>query len=159
MLDCIDAVRGSSYAAKVDFSRIGASGHSQGGGGAIMAARDSRITATVPFQPYIRGLGHDPDSQEEQTAPMLLLSGGSDNLAGPALNQRPVFDRVDVPVFWATLDSAGHFEPAGDFGEFRGMSTAWWMFQLKGDEAAADMFSGSCSACVIYGWDVKRKGL
>ncbi|MFC4261068.1 alpha/beta hydrolase family protein [Marinobacter lacisalsi] len=159
MLDCIDAVRGSSYGSNVDFSEIGASGHSQGGGGTIMAARDSRITATVPFQPYIRGLGHDPSSQDQQTAPMLLLSGSSDNLAGPAQNQRPVFDRVDVPVFWATLDGAGHFEPTGDFGDFRGISTAWWLFQLQGDDKAAELFTGPCSACDLSGWDMQRKGL
>lgn len=159
MLDCIDAVRGSSYGNNVDFSEIGAAGHSQGGGGTLMAARDSRITATVPFQPYILGLGHDASSQDEQTAPMLLLSGSSDNLAGPAMNQRPVFNRVDVPVFWATLDGAGHFEPTGDFGDFRGISTAWWLFQLQGDEEAAELFTGDCTACELRDWDVQRKGL
>ncbi|GGY70361.1 alpha/beta hydrolase family protein [Marinobacter zhanjiangensis] len=159
MLDCIDAVRGTSYGSNVDFSKVGASGHSQGGGGTLMAARDSRITATAPVQPYILGLGHDSDSQDEQTAPMLLLSGSSDNLAGPTLNQRPVFNRVDVPVFWATLDGAGHFEPTGDLGDFRGMSTAWWLYQLQGDEAAAELFTGPCSACDISGWDIERNGL
>jgi predicted dienelactone hydrolase len=159
MLDCIDAVRGARYGSNVDFSKIGAAGHSQGGGGTIMAARDSRITAIVPFQPYILGLGHDSSSQDQQTAPMLLLSGSSDNLARPAVNQRPVFNRVDAPVFWATLDGAGHFEPTGDFGDFRGISTAWWLFQLQDNSAAADLFTGPCSACDIRDWDIDRKGL
>lgn len=159
MLDCIDAVRDSSYGSRVDFSEIGAAGHSQGGGGTIMAARDERITATAPFQPYIRGLGHDSSSQDEQHAPMLLLSGSSDSLAGPTLNQAPVFERVDVPVFWGTLEGAGHFEPTGDFGDFRGMSTAWWLFQLKGDEDAAELFTGPCTACDLDGWDTETRGL
>ncbi|MFL1483538.1 alpha/beta hydrolase [Marinobacter sp. LN3S78] len=159
MLDCIDAVRQSSYSSSVDFSSIGASGHSQGGGGTIMAARDSRITATAPVQPYVLGLGHDADSQDEQTAPMLLLSGSNDALAGPARNQSPVFSRVDVPVFWATLNGAGHFEPVGDFGEFAGISTAWWLYQLQGDSAAAELFTGPCTACDLSGWDIERKGL
>lgn len=159
MLDCIDAVRQSSYGNNVDFDRIGAAGHSQGGGGTIMAARDRRITATAPFQPYILGLGHDRDSQDEQHAPMLLLSGSSDTLAGPERNQQPVFDRVDVPVFWATRDGAGHFVPVGDFGDFRGMSTAWWLYQLKGDSDAGDLFTGPCTACDLNGWDIETKGL
>lgn len=159
MLDCIDAVRDSSYGSNVDFSEIGASGHSQGGGGTIMAARDSRITATAPVQPYILGLGHDSSSQDEQTAPMLLLSGSSDSLAGPTLNQRPVFNRVDVPVFWGILDGAGHFEPTGDFGDFRGITTAWWLFQLQGDEDAAELFTGECTACDLSGWDIETKDL
>ncbi|WP_339801899.1 alpha/beta hydrolase [uncultured Marinobacter sp.] len=159
MIECIDAVRRASYGNNVDFSRIGASGHSQGGGGTIMAARDVRITATAPMQPYILGLGHRRSSQDEQSAPMLLLSGSSDALAGPALNQRPVFNRVDVPVFWATRSGASHFEPIGNFGDFRGISTAWWEFQLKGDSDAAELFTGACTACDISGWDVQRKGL
>ena len=159
MLDCIDAVRRASYGNNVDFENIGAAGHSQGGGGTLMAARDRRITATVPMQPYILGLGHDADSQDEQTAPMLLLSGGADALAGPDRNQRPVFSRVDVPVFWGTLNGAGHFEPVDDFGEFSGLSTAWWLYQLKGDSEAADLFTGPCDACDLSGWDIQRKGL
>lgn len=159
MLDCIDAVRSSSYGNRVDFANIGASGHSQGGGGTLMAARDTRITATAPIQPYILGLGHDRSSQDEQTAPMLLLSGSSDALAGPAQNQGPVFNRVDVPVFWATLNGAGHFEPVGDFGEFAGMTTAWWLFQLKDDSSAAELFTGPCTACDLNGWAIERKGL
>lgn len=159
MLDCIDAVRQSSYGSSIDFSEIGAAGHSQGGGGTIMAARDRRITATAPFQPYIRGLGHDSSSQDEQTAPMLLLSGSSDTLAGPDLNQQPVFNRVEVPVFWATREGAGHFVPTGDFGDYRGISTAWWLFQLQGDSDAAELFTGPCTACDLSGWKIETKGL
>ncbi|MCG8394504.1 MAG: alpha/beta hydrolase [Pseudomonadales bacterium] len=159
MLGCIDYLQDSIYASSIDFSKIGASGHSQGGGGTIMAARDSRITATAPVQPYILGLGHQTSSQYQQHAPMLLLSGSRDTLAGPTLNQAPVYRRVDVPVFWATLNGASHFEPVGDFGEYKGMTTAWWLYQLNGDSDAASLFTGGCSACDLSGWDVERKGL
>lgn len=159
MLGCIDRVRSAPYASQVDFSRIGAAGHSQGGGGTIMAARDERITATAPMQPYVLGLGHRSASQDQQHAPMLLLSGSSDTLAGPAQNQAPVFRRVDVPVFWATLEGAGHFVPTGNFGDYRGISTAWWEFRLKGDADAASVFTGPCTACNISGWEIQRKGL
>ena len=159
MLDCIDYLQNSSYAGNIDFSKIGASGHSQGGGGTIMAGRDARITATAPVQPYILGLGHQTSSQYQQHAPMLLLSGSLDTLAGPTLNQAPVFSRVDVPVFWATLNGASHFEPVGDFGDYKAMTTAWWLYQLSGDSDAASLFTGACSACGLSDWDVERKGL
>ncbi|MCW8127305.1 hypothetical protein [Microbulbifer halophilus] len=159
MLGCLGYLQDSSFAGQLDFSNVGASGHSQGGGGTIMAARDSRITATAPVQPYILGLGHDTTSQYQQSAPMLLLSGSTDTLAGPTLNQAPVFRRVDVPVFWATLNGAGHFEPVSDLGDFRGISTAWWLYQLEGDAEAAALFTGACEACDLSGWDVERKGL
>lgn len=159
MLACIDAVRNASYGGNVDFSKIGASGHSQGGGGTLMAATDRRITATAPMQPYVQGLGHRSSSQDNQHAPMLLLSGSRDTLAGPTLNQAPVFRRVDVPVFWANLQGAGHFVPTGNFGDYRGLSTAWWEFQLKGNSDAARLFTGPCTACNLRGWEVRRKGL
>lgn len=159
MLGCIDYLARSSYASQIDFFNIGASGHSQGGGGTIMAARDNRITATAPVQPYILGLGHDTTSQYQQHAPMLLLSGSADTLAGPTLNQAPVYRRVDVPVFWATLSGASHFEPVDDFGDFKGITTAWWLYQLSGDSDAAGLFTGGCSMCDASGWDVERKGL
>lgn len=159
MLACLDYLGRSGIAGQLDFSNVGASGHSQGGGGTLMAARNNRITATAPVQPYILGLGHDTSSQYQQTAPMLLLSGSADTLAGPTLNQAPVFRRADVPIFWATLSGASHFEPVGNMGDYRGITTAWWLFQLEDDGSAAELFTGPCSVCDLSNWDVERKGL
>lgn len=159
MLDCLDSVSAAPYAASLDFSRVGTSGHSQGGGGALMAGRDERITATAPMQPYIQGLGHDISSNDEQAGPMLLLSGSTDFLAPPDSNQAPVFQRANVPVFWANSQGTSHFEPIGNFGDYRGMSTAWWDYQLKNDESAANLFTGPCLGCDLEGWVIERKGL
>lgn len=153
MLNCIDAVRNASYGSQVDFSRIGASGHSQGGGGAVFVGEDPRVTATAPMQPYPFGFRFG-----DQTGPMLLLSGGADLIASRDRVQGPIFQRVDVPVFWATLDAGSHFEPSFSFGRFRGMSTAWWLYQLKDDTAAAELFTGACTACELNGWTIERKG-
>jgi len=159
ILACLNWLTNSSLRGSLNLSRVGVSGHSQGGGGTLMAGRDSRITATAPVQPYILGLGHSTSSQSQQRGPMLLLSGSSDSLAGPTLNQAPVFQRANVPVFWATRNGASHFEPVGDLGDFRGISTAWFLFQLRGDTAAAQLFTGSCTMCNASGWSVQRKGL
>lgn len=153
MLACIDAVRSASYGGSVDFSKIGASGHSQGGGGAVFAGQDPRIIATAPMQPYPFGFRFG-----DQTGPMLLMSGGTDNIASRDRVQGPIFERVNVPVFWATQDRAGHFEPSYNFGAYRGISTAWWLYQLKGDTAAAALFDGPCTACDLAGWTIERKG-
>src|SRR5690606_7389899 len=64
MIACLDYLveqngRGSgTYAGKLNLDAVGSSGHSQGGGGSIMAGQDSRVTATAPFQPFVLGLGH-----------------------------------------------------------------------------------------------------
>jgi hypothetical protein len=142
--------------------RVGYAGHSQGGGGAIMAGwKDSRTNATAPIQPYVLGLGHDSRSQSRQAAGsrMLLMSGSRDLIAGSTLNQYPVYSNANVPVFWATLNGAGHLEPNGDGGGFRGITTTFFRYHLMGDSNARSLFYGSsCGVCSHSSWDVRRKG-
>lgn len=156
ILDCIDAVGNADYGSNVDFSRIGASGHSLGGGGAVIAGQDPRVITTAPFQPYVVSFSFG--ARGPGAGPMLLMSGGSDMIAPRERVQGPVFERHYDPVFWATLEAAGHFEPSYDFGRFRGLSTAWWLYQLKGDETAGELFTGLCTVCDLEGWQVERKG-
>lgn len=159
MVGCLNWLESSSLANALDFTKVGSTGYSQGGGGAIMAGRDARIDATAPMSPYTVGLGHRTSSQSQQRGPMLLLSGSSDFIASPRSNQRPVFDRANVPVFWATLNGAGHSEPSGDFGRYRGITTAWFLYQLKGDNSVRGLFEGrNCDFCSAAGWEIRRKG-
>lgn len=159
MLACLDEISSSSMSAQLNLNRVGTSGHSQGGSGSLMSGQDERITATAPLQPYIQGLGHDSSSQDQQSGPMLLLSGSTDFLAGPEGNQAPVFERTNVPVFWANSEGTSHFNPLGSFGVYRGITTAWFEFQLKGDSEAADIFTGPCTGCDVEGWIMQTKGL
>lgn len=159
MLACLDWLSSSSLASRVNLSKVGTSGHSQGGGGSIMAGTDPRITTTAPIEGYTLGLGHNTASHTRQSGPMLLLSGGSDTLVSPNLNHAPLFNRTNVPVFWAILAGASHFEPTNNGGGFRGIATAWFMYQLQGDATAAKQFEGaSCGFCNADGWRVQSKG-
>ena len=114
MIGCLDwveqqnGVAGSIYEGKVALSRAGASGHSQGGGGTLMAGRDARILATAPVMPYIQqGFGgFDQASITQQKGIMLLLSALGDTIAAPAQNQAPVFMTTNVPVFGARSRAA-----------------------------------------------------
>ena len=166
MLDCLTYLvqqngrSSGTYAGKLNVNRVGASGHSQGGGGTIMAGRDSRITVTAPFQPYVLGLGHVSSSQRQQNGPMFLMTGSSDTLASPTLNGTPVFNNANVPVFWGNLRGAGHFVPTGNAGDFRGPATAWYRFHLMNDANAQSTFYGSnCRLCTDRDWEVRRKGI
>jgi hypothetical protein len=166
MLACLsylqtEAGRSSgTYVGKLNLGRVATSGHSQGGGGSIMAGRDSRIAATAPIQPYVIGLGHVSSSQSQQNGPMFLMSGSLDTIAGPLLNQSPVYSRVNKPVFWGTLRSASHFEPVGNGGGFRGPTTAWFRYKLMNDNTARNQFVGTlCGLCSSLSWtNVSRKG-
>jgi pimeloyl-ACP methyl ester carboxylesterase len=167
LLDCLDyltaenARDGSPLKGALDLKHVGASGHSQGGGGSIMAARDARITATAPIEAYTLGLGYEKGAEGQQHGPMLLLSGAADVTAVPERNQAPVFADANVPVVWATLKGAGHSVPAnGDSGPFRPATTAWFLYQLTGDARAAAMFRGAdCSYCADPDWVIQKKGV
>ncbi|WP_068827558.1 poly(ethylene terephthalate) hydrolase family protein [Pseudomonas sp. BMS12] len=165
MLACLSYLvqaNGSSYgtyAGKLNAGRVGTSGHSQGGGGSIMAGQDDRVRTTAPIQPYTLGLGHNSSSQSKQKGPMFLMSGGSDTIAFPYLNAQPVYNRINQPIFWGERRFVSHFEPVGDGGAYRGPATAWFRYQLMNDANAGSTFNGTfCSLCVSPLWTVKRKG-
>jgi hypothetical protein len=167
MLACLDYLErengrdGSVYRSAVDLTRVGASGHSQGGRGAIMAGRDPRLTATAPIQPYTLGASYEAGSEANQHGPMLLLSGGADNVADPERNHRPVFEKANVPVVWANMLLAGHSTPStGNSGPYRPVTTAWFLWRLAGDETAGAMFKGTaCGYCMDPYWTIRKRGV
>ncbi|MGK9066886.1 poly(ethylene terephthalate) hydrolase family protein [Stutzerimonas chloritidismutans] len=166
MLACLDYLVQESnrtfgtYVGVLNTGRVGTSGHSQGGGGSIMAGQDDRVSATAPIQPYTIGLGHNPASQRNQKGPMFLMSGGGDTIAFPYLNAQPVYTRANVPVFWGERRYVTHFEPVGDGGAYRGPSTAWFRYQLMDDESARSTFYGRlCGLCTSLLWTEQRKGI
>ena len=151
------------YMGRVDPSKLGASGHSQGGGGTLMTGRDARITATAPLQPYIPGglrRISDRGRSPQQKGPMFLMSGSGDTIAVPSSNQQPVYNTTNVPVFWGTLQGATHTGTAiGNIGGYRGPATAWFRLHLMGDESARSLFYGaSCGLCGNSSWHGSAQG-
>ena len=178
MVACLDWIEGqnsasgSIYNGKIALSRAAASGHSQGGGGTLMAGRDARFLTTVPFMAYTQqGFGgFDQASIPQQKGAMLLMSGSADTIAAPAANQQPVFMNTNVPVLWGTLTGADHVTFAlgltlGGGGAavvgYLGPSTAWLRLHLMCDESARPIFYGTpaCTLCQNAQWTVQRKGI
>lgn len=168
MLACLDyleaesTTNGSVYDSVVDLQHVGTSGHSQGGGGSIMAGRDPRVTATAPVEAYTeQGFGgYDQSSQSQQTGPMFLISGSADTTATPVPNQQRVWDTVNVPVLWGTKLGANHILSAiGAMPGFRPEITAWMRYQLMCDDAAAEVFVGACTICGDATWETQSMGL
>lgn len=144
---------GSPYQGKIDTARIGATGHSQGGGGAIVAGADSRVTTTIPIEPGPQG------SAAALKGPAFFLGGQFDTVVVPGLLVIPRYRLADqVPAIYGELGGATHFTPVGDGGGFRGAITAWFRFWLSGDErASAEFFGPSCGLCGDGAWsDVRR---
>ena len=160
VLGCLTHVC-DAYQDDVDCT-AGATGHSQGGGGALMAGTDPRVVTTAPLQPYILlGLGgFKTDSIINQTGPMLLLSGTLDFVAAPGENQEPVFDDTNAPVVWANLKGGDHVSVAlNGLETYREVMLAWFRLQLMGDEDWRPMFYDPCTLCSDSDWIVERRGM
>jgi hypothetical protein len=167
MLACLaflttqNSTSGSVFFQRVDLARVGASGHSQGGAGTIMAGRDARVRATAPLEPYILpipgGGTFSSASIGQQRGPMFLLSGSNDTVAVPSRHQQPVFNGANVSVVWGTLAGASHGVPSGNAGGFRGPVTAWFRARLMDDASAARLFPPTCTLCTTQGWTVRTK--
>jgi hypothetical protein len=142
-----------TFAGKLDPSKIGATGHSQGGGGALNAGTDVRITTVVPIEPA-PGTG-------TLKGPLLLLCGGQDTVIVPSTICTPlIYNPSTVPTFYGILNAATHTTPAINGGGFRGPTTAWFRLHLMGDENARSLFYGAgCGLCTNAAWTVQRKNL
>ncbi|WP_197349586.1 GDSL-type esterase/lipase family protein [Streptomyces bathyalis] len=142
----------SEFHERVDLANIGASGHSQGGSGAINAGADRRVKTTAPIQP---GPLNSPSALR---GPALFLAGERDLIVPPAL-VRSLYDHADqVPAVYAELKGARHVTTVGDAGGFRGATTAWFRHQLMGDAAAGALFFGpDCGLCNDPAWSDFRR--
>jgi hypothetical protein len=157
----------SPYYRKIDVDKIAVSGMSCGGLQALEVATDPRVTTAVIcnsgiFIEPVTGFPGKPNVAKDQLGklhcPILYIMGGESDIAyGNGMDD---FKRIDhVPAFAANLN-VGHGgtygQPHG--GDFAKVATAWFQWQLKGDKAAAKMFTGEpCGVAQMPGWVVEKK--
>jgi hypothetical protein len=128
---------GNPFYNKVNLSKVGSSGHSQGGFGAVQTGKDPRVTTVFP----IEGPGVPAG-----TTPVLFLD--SQNGLGPPISRTAYPQMTNRPAAWAQLAGADHLTVLGNAGWFRVPATAWAKWQLDGDTHARDMFVGpNCGLC------------
>lgn len=175
LLDAIDWIiaqnsdENSPFYNKVDVEKIAVSGMSCGGLQTLEVAADPRLTTIGVFNSGIlpspnAGMGGMPgltkDQLEKIHTPVLYLLGGESDIAYN--NGMDDFERINhVPVFVANMD-VGHGgtyrQPHG--GEFAVVATAWYKWQLKGDEEAGSLFTGSpCGLESSEVWTINKKNL
>ena len=127
---------GNRFFQRVDTANVGSTGHSQGGGGAINAAKNQGVKTTAPLEPWS---GDQVGLQDSDTA--LFFAGQSDTVVA-ASSVRDRYNGVTIAAGYAELAGASHFIPIGDGGAFRGPLTAWMRWQLMGDTTAGGQFVG-----------------
>ena len=146
------SVVGSGYpgVGNIDVDSVGATGHSQGGGGTINAGNDPRITCLAPLQGTagdIKGIN----------GPLFTMAGETDFIVPWESVAEDHFIPSEVPSIFGVLAGSGHGEPNGDAGRYRGYTTAWFAACLMEDEFARGAFVGDCSLCQNENWLVMRK--
>jgi dienelactone hydrolase len=146
-LEAQNANAASVFAGKVDTAHVAAAGHSQGGGGAINAAGDPRVTASLPLQP-------SPYAEVENLhSPVFFLAGQYDFIVAPQV-VKGLYDQAGhVVAIYGNLAGANHATPSGNGGGYRGPATAWLRYQLMGDQTARSLFFGpGCGYCSSPVW-------
>jgi hypothetical protein len=123
---------------KIDTTKIGSTGYSRGGGGAISVGSNARITSTFIFA--------SNGSVQNLKAPWGVIGGDADT----TFNWTSVSSAVTgstQPAFGAALAGIDHNRVAGQAKAQEGY-IGWMRWRFMGDQAGHDMFVGSnCKIC------------
>lgn len=145
---------GSAYEGTLDVSRIGAAGHSQGGGATITAGAGvpspMGIVTTMPLMPISR---YERAHLAEHTASMLVVSATDDGRANGVADQA----LSDVTTEVVDAQFVGVHEDAMNPG-IQGATVAWLRYQLMDDETARAQFypPETCGLCGDDAWERLR---
>jgi dienelactone hydrolase len=148
---------------KIDTTKIGAAGHSQGGYGASEAGQNPLIKTSVSICGAV--------GSAKQKGPAFIICGGQDANSGARCQDHPTASyngTSGVPVFMGKCISADH----GNWGfemmlsdktkpsDIVQATTAWFRYFLIGDENYRSWFYGTdCTLCKHSNWSVQSKGM
>ena len=137
----------SVFYQRLDPSRVGAAGHSQGASGALNATTKSNglITSTVVFNlpnPIWVSAQHKTDFTKI-VRPVLFLTGSRDTLISSASGNTGYYNQVAGPAAKAVLGGADHNTVQNTGGGYLGYLVAWFDYTLRGDTYARGAFVGS----------------
>ncbi len=116
---------------KVNTSKLGAIGHSQGGRSSVNAAvKDSRIKCVVS----LAGSNYLEEA-EPNSAPTFFIAGGNDMIVSPSKWIQPAYDVAKGPAVYASLSGAIHTTCCTDPGKYSSYILDWCDAWLKGNNA------------------------
>jgi hypothetical protein len=141
---------GSVYLGMLDLTKIGAAGHSQGGGATITAGANvpgpAGIVTTMPIMPIT---AFERPHLAQHTASMLIISANEDPRANRVADQA----FADVTTEFVDAQFVGVHEDAMNPG-IQGATVAWFRYQLMGDLTAKAQFypPTTCGLCRDDAW-------
>jgi hypothetical protein len=166
---------GSKFYGKIDVARIGVGGQSCGGGLAIQAAADPRVTAVGLFNSGAHviktqgGVAITTEVRAQTEAQLNAVHSPTAIITGDTRLDHAYDGGLDtfnftgkVPVIWAWQDGTTHIGTYGapNGGAFGRIASDWYKWQLKGDQQASRMFQGAdCTLCRTPTWYVQKKNI
>jgi len=134
----------SIYYNRLDMTKVGAMGHSQGGMATVTAASDPRISSLIIW-----------NASASASKPFLAISGDNDLTGFSPSSMATSISRSTQPSAWLyyhkvpqTGSVSGHLTLMIQPERVVEPATAWWDYMLKGDMKARDMFVGdACGLC------------
>lgn len=137
----------SIFYQKLDTTKVGAVGHSQGAGGTVNVTNHSSgliksaVTIALPNTIWV-GAG-DEYYVDQLTVPVLFLGGSTDVIIASPATQTGFYNQVPGAAAKAVLNGAGHNTIQNTGGGFLGYINAWLMYTLRGDTTARGAFVGT----------------
>lgn len=153
-IDSIDYIIGknsdsnSVFCGKVDSSKIGATGHSQGGRSSVNAAqKDSRIKCIVS----IAGASSKEEASGLKT-PALFLTGTADMVVVSSQWCKPSYDASAGRAVYASLKGGVHTTCMSNPEKVSGYVVSWFDAYLKNDSAAKAKFQNGGALSKDSAW-------
>jgi dienelactone hydrolase len=138
---------------KVDTSKVGAFGHSQGSMATVQAAADKRIVASVPI------MGAQASAIRNVKGPTFLIAGEKDTIVAPS-GVHDAFSASAVPTVYGLAMGQDHLMPGLDPEKIWDAVVGWFKVHLDKEEAARSLFYGNnCGLCNDPRWKLERKNL
>jgi hypothetical protein len=136
--------RSSPYFGRLDTSKVGAMGHSQGGSGTATVASDPRVKAVILW-----------NGGTSASKPFLAVSGDGDIGDTSPSGMRSALESASVKgafLFYHMIlqmsDAPGHLTLVTQPARVVEPAVAWWKYILHGDAASKEFFVGTdCKLC------------
>lgn len=140
---------------KVNTSKLGVIGHSQGGRSSVNAAvKDSRIKCVVS----LAGSNYLEEA-EPNSAPTLFIAGEKDMIVSPSQWIQPAYDVAKGPAVYASLNGAIHTTCCTTPEKYSSYIINWCNAWLKGDSKALNTFKNNGTLASDSSWsDFQCKG-
>ena len=135
----------SPYYQKLDTTKVGAMGHSQGGSGTIAVASDARVKAVIIW-----------NGGTSASKPFLAITGDGDILDASPASLRQDIDAASVSpaaflyyhMILQMSDVPGHLTLVTEPHRVVEPTVAWWKYILNDDAASKEYFAGTdCKLC------------